>query len=343
LKKVKFNKVHKILVIKPAAIGDVLLSTPVIENLRYHFPDVEINFLTQKYCKEALTGNPFISRILTYNLDWDSGWFIIKKIRKQKYDMVIDLYCNPRTALITFLSGARYKVGFRFRGRTYAYNIKVKRRSNEIHNVEFNLDVLKVLGLEIISFVPKFYINEIHREFAENFFEKNNLINSTVIGINPAGTWPTKVWYAEKFSRFIKSFDQRFNFILFWGNESEKNIAEKINAETDKRAVLIPETNLKYMGAIAEKCAVFLTNDTGPMHIAAALGVNIVAIFGPTNSKLQGPSNFNSIVVRNESLSCLGCNLTTIEDCRFEHKCMKELAVTDVVFAVNKILSSSKS
>ena len=237
MKKVKFNKIRKILVIKPAAIGDVLLATPLIENLRYHFPDIEINFLTQKYCKEALTGNPFISRILTYNLEWDSGWFIIKKIRKQKYDMVIDLFCNPRTALITFLSGARYKIGFRFRGRTYAYNIKVKRRSNEIHNVEFNLDVLRALGLEIISSVPKFYINEIHREFAGNFFDENNLNNSNVIGINPSGTWPTKVWYPEKFSQLINSFGPGFNFILFWGNEIEKKVAEKIKAGSDKKVL----------------------------------------------------------------------------------------------------------
>ena len=340
MKKVKFDKIHKILVIKPAAIGDVLLSTPVMENLRYRFPDAEINFLTQKYCKEALTGNPFISRILTYNLEWDSGWFIIKKIRKQRYDMVIDLFCNPRTAMITFLSKARYKVGFRFRGRSYAYNIKIKRRSNEVHNVDFNLDALRILGLEIISSVPKYYINEIHREFADNFFIENNLNGSTVIGINPAGTWPTKVWYPEKFSELINSFDDGYNFVLFWGNESEKKIADKIKNDSKKKVVLIPAVNLKYMGAIAEKCNVFLTNDTGPMHIASALGVNVVAIFGPTNPKLQGPLNSNSIVVRNESLECLGCNLTRIEDCRYQHKCMRELSVISVRTAILSLLKS---
>ena len=99
----KFNrsKVKKILVIKPAAIGDVLLCTPVVENLRIDFPDAEIIFLTQKYCKEALTGNPNINRILTYDLALDSGWCLIRNIRKQKYDLVIDLFGNPRTALIT--------------------------------------------------------------------------------------------------------------------------------------------------------------------------------------------------------------------------------------------------
>lgn len=342
MKKVKFKKVHKILVIKSAAIGDVLLASPVIENLRYYFPNAEINFLTQKYCKEALTGNPFVSRILTYNLEWDTGWFIIKKIRKQKYDMIIDLYCNPRTALISFLSGAKYKVGFRFKGRTYAYNIKIKPRSAEVHNVEFNLDSLRAIGLKIITNKPKFYINDIHREFAANFFKLNDLLGKKIIGINPSGTWQTKVWYPEKFVELLKAIDGKFLTILFWGNENEKRIAMKIQTESGGKPILIPETDLKYMAALIEKCSVFLTNDTGPMHIASALGVNVVAIFGPTNPHLQGPLNNNSIIVKNSLLPCLGCNLTKIEDCHFEHKCMKELSVNVVYNELINMLNFAK-
>jgi heptosyltransferase-3 len=138
------SKINKILVIKPAAIGDVLLSTPVPENLRHNFPNAEIVFLTQKFCKEVLTGNPFINRILTYDLKLDSGRCIIRNIRKQKYDLIIDLFGNPRTAIITFRSGARYKVGYTFNWRSVAYNIKVKPRGGEVHNIEFNLDSLKL-------------------------------------------------------------------------------------------------------------------------------------------------------------------------------------------------------
>lgn len=106
----KFDKseVNKILIIKIAAIGDVLLSTPVIENLRNNFPDAQINFLTQRFCRDVLADNPFLSAheggVLTYDLSLgDSSRCIIKNIRKQKYDLVIDLFGNPRTALITYL------------------------------------------------------------------------------------------------------------------------------------------------------------------------------------------------------------------------------------------------
>jgi len=325
LKKFDKSKVNRILVIKPAAIGDVLLSTPVAENLRHNFPEAEIFFLTQKFCKEVLTGNPYITRVLTYDLSLDGGWCIIKNIRKQRYDLIIDLFGNPRTALITYLSRARYKVGFKFRQRKYAYNIKLDSRGGEIHNVEFNLDTLRALGLEVKSGQPRFYINHVHDEFAEKLFKDNGLSDKKVIGINPCGTWKTKVWYLEKFSELMKMFDDNYRFLLFWGYEDEQAQAQKLRDMAGNDVFLVPQVNLKYLGALMKRCKVFLTNDTGPMHIASALGVNVAAIFGPTNSRLQGPLNSNSVVIRNEKLDCLGCNLTKIEDCPNKHKCMAEL------------------
>jgi len=332
------QKVNKILIIKPAAIGDVLLATPVIENLRHNFPDAEINFLTQKFCKEALTDNPFLSKALTYDLRYDSTAFLIKHLTRQKYDLVIDLFGNPRTAIVTYMIDARYRVGYKFNWRRFAYNIKVDPRRRELHNIEFNLESLRRLGLEIITSKPRFVLNSVHKEFAEEFFEKNGLSKGNVIGINPHGTWKTKVWYAEKFIELGKMLTKKYNILLFWGNNSEKLNAEKIANAIGKKAILIPETDLKYMGALILNCSVFVTNDTGPMHIAWILGVNTVAIYGPTIPELQGPLSDNSVIVRNNTLSCLGCNLTKIEDCPYEHKCMRNLTAEEVYNNIMKFL-----
>jgi lipopolysaccharide heptosyltransferase II len=334
----KFDKtrVKKILIIKIAAIGDVLLSTPVIENLRKNFPDAQINFLTQRYCRDVLTDNPFLlaqgGRVLTYDLSLgDSSRCIIKNIRKQKYDLVIDLFGNPRTALITYLSGAKYRTGYKFKGRSYAYNIKVKPRSGQVHNIEFNLDCLRKLDLEVKTNEPKLFLNGMHSRFAENFFAENKLEGKKIIGINPCGSWNTKIWYADYFAELMSKFSNGFGFILFWGGESEKQVCSKINDKAGNKALLIPEVDLLYAGALMKKCKIFLTNDTGPMHIAWTLGVKTAAIFGPTNPQLQGPLNTDSVIIRNEKLECLGCNLTLIEDCRYSHKCMKDLSV-DLVY-----------
>lgn len=340
--KIEKDKIKKVLIIKPSAIGDVMLSTPVIENLRYNLPEAKINFLTQKYCRDVVTGNPFLDRVLTYDLSTDSGKWLIKSIRKQNYDMVIDLFCNPRTAFITFRSRAKYRVGFKFRLRSYAYNIAVTPRSSKVHNIEFNLDALRAIGFEIKTNKPKFYTNIIHEEFADKFFIENGFKREEVIGINPAGTWATKVWYKEKFAELIKELKKKYKILLFWGYEKEKHTAEEIKKMAcEVNIYLIPEAGLKYMAALLKKCRVFITNDTGPMHIASAMGVNTAAIFGPTKSKLQGPNIENSVIIENESLSCLGCDLTKIADCPNEHKCMAELEPDVVYSKVLKLISKT--
>lgn len=329
----KFDKsnIEKILVIKPGAIGDVLLSTPVIENLRHNFPDAEIHYLTQTFCKDVLTDNPYLTRVLTYDIKkGDSAYCLIKNVNKQKYDLIIDLFCNPRTAIITLNSEAKYRVGFTFSLRRFAYNIKVKPRSSEVHNIEFNLDTLRALKLEVVTNIPKFFTNHVHSEFAEKFFNENDLTGHNVIGINPSGTWPTKVWYLEKYIELAKRLSEKNKILVFWGYGKEKEDAEKIVNAVGSNALLIPEVNLKYMGTLVKKCSLFITNDTGPMHIAWIQGVNVAAIFGPTNPELQGPLSDNSLIIRNESLKCLGCNLTKIEDCPNEHKCMRDLTVEEV-------------
>lgn len=319
-----------------------MLSTPVIENIRNNFPEAEVNFLTQNYCIEVLRGNPYLNRILTYDiLKGDSSICLLKNINKQKYDLVIDLFGNPRTALITFNSEARYRVGYRFGWRQMAYNIKVKPRGGEVHNIEFNLDSLRTIGLNVLTSKPYFYLNEVHLSNAREFIVTNNIAGKKIIGFNPAGTWQTKVWPAEYWSELGKMFGDDSVILLFWGYEKEKQLAEEIKNNIGKNAVLIPEVNLKYMAALMKQCTLLLTNDTGPMHIAWVCGVNTAAIFGPTNSHLQGPLSKKSVIINNETLNCLGCNLTKIEECPNFHNCMKDLKPHHVYSKLMKFMKLS--
>lgn len=337
------EKIKRILVIKPGAIGDVLLSTPVIENLRHHFPYAIINFLTQSYCREVLTGNPYLTRILTYDIGkGDSSWCLIKNINKQEYDLIIDLFGNPRTAIIVFNSDAKYKVGFRFKWRALAYNIRVTPRGSKVHNVEFNLDALRALGLEIVTSRPKIFLNGVHVEFADTFFRSRRIDPSKTIGFNPSGTWPTKVWYKDKWIELGRKLSSDHNILLFWGYDEEKKLAEEIKSAIGENAILIPEANLKYMAALINKCRLFISNDTGPMHFSWITGTNTAAIFGPTNPDLQGPLSKNSIVLKNEALTCLGCNLTKIEECPYGHSCMKDLSSDYIYNKVIEFMSLNK-
>lgn len=330
-----FHSVSSLLIIKPRAIGDILLSTPVIVNLKKSFPSLAIDFLCEQFAADVVKGNPDIREVITFNKHNDSTLSIISQVRKKNYDIVIDLFCNPRTALITFFSGAQLKIGFPFRGRAYAYNIHVPPRGGEVHNVDFNLDVLRRFNIPVVDTQPFFPLNDGVRHFATSWFDKQGLKDTVTVGINPSGGWYTKKWRNESFARLSDAIIEwkGWNVLFFWG-PGEYDDVRDIHSRMKHRSNIIPKTSLKEMGALLQQCQYLISNDSGPMHIAASLGVPTLGIFGPTNPFLQGPYGNNNAWVRREELDCLACNLTT---CPIGNVCMTDLSV-DVVFDAFKKL-----
>lgn len=335
------NKIKKILVIKFGGIGDILLTTPVLPNLRAYFPNAVINFLSLSHSRDILDENPYISRVLTYDPNEDSSWCLIKNIRKQKYDLIIDLYGNPRTALITFLSGAKYRFGFDFRGRKYAYNIIQHGRGGVVHNVQFNLDALDALGIPVVNKELYMPLNVVHRECADEFFKENNLDAKPAIGITLTGGWEAKKYkqddYIELMQRLNALYD--INFVLLWGNQKEKDEAEYIHSKLPGNTFIIPDSPIRYLGAIIEKCSLIIGNDSGPLHLAVAVGTPVLGIYGPTNPKLQGPFGDKNITIVKEELDCLYCNLL---ECPIGNICMTELSKDLIIDKINQLIDINK-
>ncbi len=330
--------IHRVLVVKPRAIGDVLLSTAVLPDLRREFPRARIDFLVEKFAAPAVEGNPGLDEVITYRTKSDSSVSIISNVRKRHYDLVIDLFSNPRTAVITLLSGAKYRVGFPFKWRKFAYNVVVPPRGGDVHNVEFNLDALRRLGIEVTSSAPAFYLDDRSQEFASAFLTGSGLQAGKFISINIGGGWQIKRWPIEKFTGLCRMIDARLHrqVVVLYGPSEE---ADAANIARSSGAILAPQTSLKEMGAILKASALLVTNDSGPMHIAAALGVPTLAIFGPTSPRLQGPYGNASEIVRNETLECLECNLT---ECPIGNPCMKELDAETVYDHLQILLTKMK-
>jgi len=334
--KIEKTDVKRILVIKLRAIGDVLLSTAVLRNLRVAFPDASIDFLTEVPSREVLEGNPDVSSLLIFDGKKQSGAGLILDVRRRRYDLVIDLFGNPRSALVTLFSGAKYRVGYRFGWRRYCYNIVVHPRGGEVHNVEFNLDALRSIDVPVHSAEPVFPLSTQSETFAEDYFRKSALAGKHVVAFNPGGGWYTKRWRVSQFAqlgeRLVKQFNVRV--IVIWG-PGERDDAEQVIKLGNFGGEIIPPTSLKQLASILKRCSSIVTNDSGPMHIAAAMGIPVVAIFGPTRPELQGPLAGNFEVVRHQELSCLGCNLTK---CPIGNPCMEDLSVEKVFEAFKRVM-----
>ncbi len=333
------GSIRKILVIKLRAVGDVLLSTIVTKNLRLAFPEASIDYLTEPPSRELLETNPFLDSTLVYDRTTMSGAGLIRMVRDGGYDLVIDLFGNPRTALVTRLSGARYRAGFSFRGRRYAYNILVEPRGATVHNTQFNLDAIQAIGVEIQDRNIYFQYSPKDEEFARAYVRRSGIGNRLRVGMCTGGGWYTKRWALDRFAALADILIERLDaaIILLWGPGQLTDV-ENIRLQMKGAPFIPPGSTLLQLGALLKQCSIVIGNDSGPMHIAAAVGTPVLGIYGPTNPVLQGPYGDRHVIVRREGLDCLGCNLVS---CPIGHPCMNELSVETVLDGVLRLLNKN--
>ena len=184
-----FAAVRRILVIKLRAVGDVVLASIVLDNIRRAFPDAQLDVLTEKASEAIVRTHPAVSGTIIYDRQTMSGVDLIRAVRKNRYDLVIDLFGNPRTALLTRLSGAHSRVGYRFRGRTYAYNHIVEPRGGSVHNSQFNLDALEHVGIPVVYRTVRLYPSADDRSSVDGFLAAAGLTGKTLVAINTGGGW----------------------------------------------------------------------------------------------------------------------------------------------------------
>ncbi len=333
---------ERILVIKLRATGDVVLATPVIENLKRHFPSARLSFLTEAASADILRWNPFLDELIVLPIRrWERTGFrgswreqarFYRNLRRKRFDLAIDLFGNPRSAVLTWLTGASNRVGYAFRGRRHAYNTVVT-PSNEIrHEVLFHLEALEALNVPVTTNRPRITVPRLAGGKARRWLRENGSADRTdraIIGLNPGGGWAIKRWPPGYFGRLADALIEEYDVdvLVLWG-PGEEGIVEEVTAAMKHRALVLPEATLSELGAYLEHCRLLVSNDSGPMHMAAALNVPCIGIFGPTDPLAQGPWGDGHGVVRKESVDCLGCNRI---DCPIGNICMTTLEPEDVL------------
>ena len=332
--KLNETEINKILIIKPRGIGDIVLSTIVLDNLSSYFPAAEIHYLVEEFAKQSVENNPLVKKIHIMQKT-EFAYLVARRIRKEKYDLIIDLWSNPRSAQISFLSSAKYRLGYSYRGRRYAYNIKADAGRGDVHSAEHNLELLKAIDVPITSKNIHYHINKNSQEKADGFIIESKLINRTIIGIIPSGGWESKRCDAEKWIEICRELVNQFDvsLLLLWGPGDEGDV-KKIKSELKDEIVVTPETDVDEMAALINNCDLIIANDSGPMHIAAALDIPTLGLFGPTDPEKHGPYNTNSDYIIKDDLHCIICNKLT---CPYDHECMKQLPVDEVILKVEQL------
>jgi len=300
--KYDFSTINNILVIKMREIGDVLLTVPVFRALRENFPHALIAGLVYSGTEETLTGNPLIDEVLVFNRDIKKlsifrksyeELLFLKKIRSMKFDMVIDLTSGDRPALISYFSGAGYRIAYEpdgkgFSAKRHLYTHLVTKKGNQ-HTVLKNLDLVRHFGIDTHNLSVDFYTDEKARSFVKNLFIENNFDeNSKIVHIHPLSRLFVKCWEDENMAKVITWLLNKNIKVVITSSPDKKEV-EKIKkilsfVHSDRYSQnildLSGETTIKELAAISEASSLFFGIDSAPMHIAAAVCTPVIALFG---------------------------------------------------------------
>jgi heptosyltransferase I len=325
------DKIKRVLIIKPSSLGDVIHTYPVIALLKKSIPGVEIDWLVNKNISQILDYlEDYLEDKILFNRSGFKGGSFLKEskrlvsdIRRKKYDCVIDLQGLLRSSIMTFLSRAEFKVGFKKpkeRISTFAYNVKIDIPESITHAIEKNIYLVSEF-LKIKPNVPDFNIPKIERysSIGRKVLEANGaeIVKAKYMVIAPGARWNSKRWSTDFFAKVLDCIAERdaLEFIII-GTKDEVKLADEIMLKCKKAKPFsfADKTNMIELVELLRNAELLLTNDSGPMHIAAALGTRVTAMFGPTDPKLTGPFWPNSKVYQNDS-GCIKC---------FKRECLKD-------------------
>jgi ADP-heptose:LPS heptosyltransferase len=259
---------EKILIIQFRPVGDILLTTPVAEYLKENFPGVKISFLVFEQFYPVLEHNPFIDEILEIKKISKKGLFnffryifhkieIISRVRKNRYDIVLDYIGLPSSAIISFFSGAKYKVGYGDIKRGFLYNIKAGNLKFERYAVVKKYDLLAPFGIPQYKPLIKtrLYFSEEENKFADNFYKTNNLNNKFVVLFSPDSPKIYKRWRFENYRDLGKRLAGEYAAkILIQHGPGEKEYCEKLVREIGPSAILLPDTSILETADKAYQC-----------------------------------------------------------------------------------------
>ena len=312
----------KIIVRLPNWIGDVVMATPVLTDLRGHFPDAMITAMCQSPISDLLKHDVAIDELLCFRPHEAP----IDKLRDGKYDLGILLPHSFSSAAWFWRGSVKHRLGFSGQWRSLLLTDRIKRPNGAMHQVEYYKHLLVPLDIPISHTAPRLYLTESEKIGAKKLLlSKGYREGCSIIGINPGAAYGTaKCWPADRFRELALRLLQQDKtaFVVFFGDKASFDLADG-----DRIIHLVGATTLRELACLIQLCDVLITNDSGPMHIGAALNTPLVALFGSTDETRTGPWGQKDAVMSIHA-SCSPCFKRT---CPCDFRCMKQIGVEEVM------------
>ncbi len=371
MKEISGENFSRILLIKPSALGDVIHTLPVLVKLRERFPAAKIDWFIRPELAELVSHHPAAPGVVSFprgelsrfGRDWGASKLIFQllgRLRRGRYDLVIDLHGQFRSAVFTLATGAATRVGFppprlAFRGafKTHgwrgaregswlAYTHHLSLPTLDLHAVDRYLRVGELLGFgktEPWELDLRVYLPPQAYERVSVLFKRHSVSRDPYVVLAPGTQWETKHWDPMRFAKVGRELKDRGFEVVLAGGPAERERCALVASACPGAYDFSGRTTIGELGALIEGAALCVTNDSGPMHYAVAMGRPVVSVFGPTNPLHIGPYGQPRSVVR-VKVPCAPCNLRRKRDCPHAHTCMGSLSSQMVMERIEETLVS---
>lgn len=340
----------QLLLVKPSSFGDIIHTLPALDAIHRNWPATAVDWIVKPEWRIVLDGHPMLREVLPFPLTVSAWGRTIPLVRRRRYDMVIDFQGLLRSGVLSLCSGAPVRIGFANgrEGSPWCYTRRVESPGGAtgkmastvpapmhvpMHAIDRYLLLAKEAGVPVQQAVrfplPAWPDAE---SWVDRYWEEAGIQpKETVCVLHPAARWATKRWPAERFALLADrlAVEQGWRVILVAG-AAERAQAESVCRQMRQPVIdLSGRTTLPQLAALLKRAALLVTNDSGPMHLAVAVGTPVVAIFGPTDPRAVGPYGTGHTVLKKD----IDCSLCTRKQCVKELACLSAISVDEVVDA----------
>ncbi|MFH1630495.1 MAG: glycosyltransferase family 9 protein [Pseudomonadota bacterium] len=342
-----------ILLIQLGDIGDVVLTMPTVRVLRQHFPENELIVCVREHAKELAEESPWVDGVISVNkgkrkilheIAYQKDF--INALRKPHFYFAIDLRTGSRGAIIAFISGATYRIG-RFandgrlwRNRLFTHLVRPENEESQ-YSAEHSLNIISPFGMNTEDIFPVLIVSETKRKKAEAILREAGLPLSTpIVAVHPFSLWRYKEWRPNEFVSLLNHITTRYGFsVIITGSPGERDRAKELMKRCNGRVFnLAGKTSIGELPAVLKACSLFVGVDTAALHMAGAVGVPTVGIFGPSSPINWAPKG-NQHCVASKGMSCQPCRQKGCQGSEVS-RCLEELKAEEVLSVMERQLQS---
>jgi ADP-heptose:LPS heptosyltransferase len=334
------TRIRKILAIRIDRIGDLILTTPALRAIKETYPESFLAVLVRRYTKDIIAGLPFIDEVIV--LEEHKADELVDYLRNLKFDVSLGFHPDILVNSLPCRAGIPFRIGYGFRGTGIFLNVSLSddRLRRVRHEVESALEVTAKINAKPKDKALSIAVHNKSEIFAERFFRENELVSGPVVAIHPGSRQEYIRWSKERFAQVADRLAQEKKVkILLLGSSDEAGLVNEVRSLMKEKSTVAVNLKLADLISVIKRCSLFIGNSTGPMHIAAALKVPVVAIFGNIHPKDSfqewGPWGSGNIII-NKDLGCLDCHPGDCPD----YLCYSAVTVEDVFGAVIGLLKT---